>query len=190
MLSLRRMNEAEIRLLYANALTRDFPPSELKSLSAILNMYHKGLYDVLGAYYHEQLVGYALLYCPSDDRLVLLDYLAIEPQYRKQGIGSEMLALLRSHYASCADALMIECERPKAAPDEREARNRIRFYTQAGAVLTNVRIWLFGVEYSILVLPCMHKPIPQWDWSDKMLDLYRQMLPSDLFEHNVRLIRA
>ena len=91
MLELLTMTEAEIHLLYANALSRDFPPSELKSLSAILTMYHKGLYDVLGAYQNNQLVGYALLYCPHDDQFVLLDYMAVEPAFRNQGIGTMLL---------------------------------------------------------------------------------------------------
>jgi len=189
MLALRLMNEAEIQLLYANSLSRDFPPCELKSLSAILDMNRSGCYDVLGAYQNDQLVGYALLYCPRNDRFFLLDYLAVEPQWRKQGIGAELLRQLRSHYAACADGLLIECERPKAAPDEREARERIRFYMQAGAVLTSVRIWLFDVEYSILVLAC-RKTLVNCDWADKMLELYQQMLPPELYERNVRLIRA
>lgn len=186
---LRRMNEAEICLLYQRSLSRDFPPSELKSLSAILLMYRQGLYDVLGAYEGEVFVGYALLYCPKDKRHALLDYLAIEPEYRNQGFGTSLLQQLRSHYAGSNDALLIECERPKTAPDEQEARKRIRFYTHAGAVLTSVRIWLFDVEYSILVLPCVNH-IPDCDWAGQMLELYRQMLPEELYEHNVRLIRA
>lgn len=190
MLELRLMNEAEIRVLYQNSLSRDFPPSELKSLSSILAMHQRGLYDVLGAYQDQRLMGYALLYCPREDRFLLLDYLGVEPDARKQGIGTMLLSMLRARYAQQADALLIECERPKAAPDEQEARNRIRFYTQTGAKLTSVRIWLFDVEYSILVLPCKNDVVEDCDWASKMIELYRQMLPAELFAHNVRLIRA
>ena len=85
---------------------------------------------------------------------------------------------------------MIECERPKAAPDEEEARRRIRFYQDADAVLTSVRIWLFDVEYSILVMPTAGSHISSdKSWAREMLDLYRQMLPDELFVRNVRLIR-
>lgn len=188
MLELRKMDEDEISALYSHSLARDFPPSELKSLSAIMAMVRRGLYDVLGAYHGGRFVGYALLYCPNGKRLALLDYLAVEPEYRSKGIGSALLRQLRTHYAGNTDALLIECERPKAAPDEMEARKRIRFYTQAGAALTSVRIWLFGVEYSILVLPCSER-IPACEWSSEMLELYRQMLPCELYEKNVRLIR-
>lgn len=189
MIDLHKMDETQICLLYEQSLVRDFPPSELKSLSSILNMYRCGRYDVLGAYQNHQLVGYALLYCPADRRLALLDYFAIEPVFRHQGIGSMLLEQLRLYYADRIDVLMVECERPKAAPDEDEARKRIRFYTQAGAILTSVRIWLFDVEYSILAFPCSDH-MPAYDWANQMLSLYQQMLPEELFRRNVRLIRA
>lgn len=190
MLILKTMDDAQVGVLYETCMRRDFPPSELKSLSAILKMKRRGLYDVLGAYMADgTLAAYALLYHPASERVALLDYLAVEPAFRHAGVGSMLLAQLRAHYADAADVLLIECERPKAAPDETLARERIRFYTQAGAQLTSVRIWLFDVEYSILVLPCGER-IPACDWAEQMLSLYRQMLPKALFEQNVRLIRA
>ena len=189
MLELRLMDEEQIRLLYDRSLSRDFPPSELKSLSSILHMHRRREYDVIGAYERNAFVGYALVYYPQDQRLALLDYFAVEPSYRRQGLGGTILKLLRMHYERSTDALLIECERPKSAPDESEARKRIRFYTQAGAMLTRVRIWLFGVEYSILVLPCAHE-IPNCDWAGQMMQMYKQMLPDELFHANVRLLRS
>ena len=88
MLRLCIMDETQIIQLYEQALSRDFPRNELKSLSAILNMYRRGLYDVIGAYEDETFVGYALLYCPCNSRLMLLDYFAVEPEHRRRGIGA------------------------------------------------------------------------------------------------------
>lgn len=189
MLRLCIMDETQIIQLYEQALSRDFPRNELKSLSAILNMYRRGLYDVIGAYEDETFVGYALLYCPCNSRLMLLDYFAVEPEHRRRGIGASILSQIRMHYANRADVLLIECERPQTAPDELEARKRIRFYTHAGAILTSVRIWLFDVEYSILVLPCADS-IPKCDWAEQMMQLYKQMLPDELFKSNVRLLQS
>ncbi|MBP3655355.1 MAG: GNAT family N-acetyltransferase [Clostridia bacterium] len=189
MLTLRLMDEAQTALLYEQHMRRDFPPSELKGLSAILTMQQKGVYDVIGAYMDEEMVAYALVYRQQSGGLLLLDYLAVVPHLRCQGIGKALMAQLRGYYASAYEAMMIECERPKAAPDEQEARSRIRFYEAAGALLTSVRIWLFDVEYSILVFPC-GEAIPQRsDWAEQMLSLYRQMLPGELYARNVRLIR-
>lgn len=182
------MGESEIRQLYNKSLVRDFPADELKSLSSILSLYQRGEYDVLGAYEGESMLAYALVFRPKNDRVTLLDYLAVEPEHRRTGVGSELLRHLRSHYADTADALMIECERPKTAPDQALARKRIEFYTRAGAVLTDVRIWLFGVEYSILFMPCGCNT-PAFDCAQIMLGLYRQMLSEKLYADNVKLIR-
>lgn len=189
MLNLKAMNEAEITALYESSMRRDFPESELKSLSAILNMLRRDSYDVLGAYDGNQLIAYALVYRPREGRIALIDYLAVEPDSRNRGVGSMLLRQLRRYYCEAADVLMIECERPKAAPDEAEARKRIRFYSQSGAKLTNARILLFGVEYSIMALPCTDSLV-ECDWAEQMLTLYRQMLPKELYEQNVRLIRS
>lgn len=189
MLILKTMDEKQICDLYRFQMRRDFPLSELKTLEAILSLLRTGVYDALAAYQHGELVGYALMFCPAGERVALLDYLAVEPHLRGRGIGTELLACLQKHYAKSLTALMIECERPKAAPDEAEARARIRFYTQAGAQMTSVRILLFAVEYSILVLPCS-QTVPDADWATQMLSLYRQMLPRELYEKNVRLLRA
>lgn len=189
MLTLVRLDEEEISLLYEDRMRYDFPPSELKHLSSILSMVRKDAYDVIGACDHTgRLVAYALMYRPFGEGVVLLDYLAVDADCRGQGIGTQLLGQLRAYYRDSADVLLIECERPKTAPDEQEARKRIRFYTQAGAVLTSVRIWLFGVEYSIMILPCRDS-VPEKAWAHQMLKLYRQMLPPELYEKNVRLLR-
>jgi len=189
MLTLKNLDDAQISMLYENKMRRDFPPSELKKLSSILSMRKRGVYDVLGAYQDDVFVAYALMYRDISARVVLLDYLAVDEPYRRRGIGSALLLQLKAYYSSKSDVLLIECERPKAAPDEVGARKRISFYMRSGAELTPVRIWLFGVEYSILVLPCS-KELPVRDWAEQMLALYRQMLPEELYEKNVRLIRG
>lgn len=191
MLTLRAMNEAEIRILYQFQLTRDFPPSELKSLSAMMNLRERGEYDVLEARENGRFIAYALIYKPGKGRILLLDYLAVEPEIRCRGYGHQLLETLKRYYAQEADCLMIECERPKASPDVEEARRRIRFYQNAEAVLTNVRVWLFEVEYSILVMPCSGYTVPDHqNWAKEILGMYRQMLPEELYERNVRLLRA
>lgn len=191
MMTLREMDEAQIRILHAWQMHRDFPPSELKSLASILALRERGVYDVLAAYEDSAFVAYALIYRPKEGRTMLLDYLAVEPEVRGRGYGRQFIETLREHYAELADCLLVECERPKAAPDEKEARRRIQFYQQAGAQLTSVRIWLFDVEYSILVLPCREAFSPVGgDWAGKMLALYRQMLPPNVYERSVRLIRG
>ena len=189
MLKLSAACEKHAEALYREKMMRDFPPSELKTLNAIVHMMRRGEYDVFCARQDEADAAYALLYHPKDSRVVLLDYLAVEPLKRGMGIGTELLHQLQAHYEQKADVMLIECERPKAAPDEELARKRIRFYQKAGAQMTDVRVWLFGVEYSIMVLPCGGEAQPR-DWAWQILELYKQILPEALFKENVRLIRG
>ena len=189
-MELRRLDAQETGRLYAQKMLRDFPRSELKQLSAILRLMDEEVYDVFGGYKGEELAAYALVYRLQGSRVALLDYLAVEPHLRSRGVGAAFLKLLRAHYAPSTDMLFIECERPKTAPDKVMARRRIRFYERAGAKMTPVRIELFGVEYSILVLACAEGAQMCQDWAQQMLCVYRQMLPPHLFERNVHLIRA
>lgn len=191
MMALRALDEAQIRSLHADQMHRDFPPSELKGVESILALKARDEYDVLAADLDGEMVGYALVFRPRDSSALLLDYLAVEPHLRGQGLGTQMLGMLCTYYADAAKYLMIECERPKAAPDEEEARKRIRFYQRGGAALTDVRIWLFDVEYSILVMPCKGKlDAEKQDWASLMLGMYKSMLPQSLYKKNVRLIRG
>lgn len=191
MLTLRPLTDTQTRLLYAHQMRRDFPESELKPLESILRMKRAGVYDVLGAHDGGTMIAYALVYRPRQGRVLLLDYLAVEPVCRGRGAGAALLGALRGYYAAAADVLLIECERPKAAPDEKQARGRIRFYERCGARLTSTRVWLFEVEYSIMALPCTQEiPTEGRDWAKEILSLYRQMLEPEAYARNVRLIRA
>ena len=191
MLTLRPLSDAQTRLLYSHQMRRDFPESELKPLASILRMKAAGVYDVLGAHEGGTMVAYALVYHPRQGRVLLLDYLAVEPERRGRGVGTALMGALKAYYEKMADVLLIECERPKAAPDERQARKRIRFYEGSGARLTSARVWLFEVEYSIMALPCAEAALPEGaDWAQSILSLYRQMLEPEAYARNVRLIRA
>ena len=191
MLTLRPLTETQTRLLYAHQMWRDFPDSELKPLDSILRMKCEGVYDVLGAHDGGTMIAYALVYRPQQGRVLLLDYLAVEPVCRGRGVGTALLGALRAYYAAAADVMLIECERPKAAPDEKQARGRIRFYERCGAHLTSTRVWLFEVEYSIMALPCKEAvPTEGQDWAKEILSLYRQMLQPEAYARNVRLIRS
>ena len=191
MLTLRPLTDTQTRLLYGHQMRRDFPESELKPLDSVLRMKRAGVYDVLGAHDGGTMIAYALVYRPRQGRVLLLDYLAVEPSCRGRGVGAALLDALRSYYTGAAEVLLIECERPKAAPDEKQARGRIRFYERCGARLTSARVWLFEVEYSIMALPCAQAAIPgDRDWAGEILSLYRQMLEPEAYARNVRLIRA
>lgn len=186
MLILKRLGETQLREIYRLRMRRDFPESELKPLDAMVRMLRAGVYDVLGIFDGEELNVYALVYRRAGGSVPLLDYLAVEPSRRGQGIGSAALELIKEHYRPDAAALFIECEQPEYTPDPEGAKARIRFYMHAGAQLTDICVTLFGVEFLILCLPLGEGKVPH-DCRSELLAVYRDMLSPALFERYVRM---
>lgn len=144
--------------LYQTAMVRDFPASELKSVSMLEQLEDKGWYTFLGFYPEENpqtLSAYALL-IQSGPGAVLLDYFAVAPNLRGGGIGGKILELLKQWTAKKAPLLLAEVEDPDFAVDEqdRSIRNRrIGFYRRNGFELTGVCAQVFQDHYRIIASP-------------------------------------
>lgn len=137
----------KIYQLYRNA----FPASERKPFSIIRSMQKKGKTDV---WYFEKegtFAGFATT-INGNDR-ILLDYLAVDRKKRRQGIGTEILKLLRSQYEG--QAVFLEIEQLRAdAPNAGERIRRKRFYLSCGMKELNVSARVFGVEMELLGWDC------------------------------------
>ena len=84
---------AEIYHLYQSA----FPAAEKKPFSMIRKMHGKGASDVWRFTRDGKFAG--LIITINGNKHILLDYLAVEESQRGTGIGTEILQLMRSHYA-------------------------------------------------------------------------------------------
>lgn len=188
MLTLRVLDEDGLRAMYP-WIKAAFPADERRPLRMMLSLMRRGLYEAVGLYDGALPVGGALCILPGDNRAILLDYLVVDQGQRERGLGSEMLRLLRTHYAGRADALLIESEHPDSAPDPDMARRRFRFYARAGAMALEFRVLLFGVDYAIFALPT-GDALPQRDWSATLLDTYRQTLPPVFYATQVKLVQG
>lgn len=178
-----------LRLLYREGLRRDFPESELKPLSVVEALCAAGEYDVLEARDACGRAGYALVYRRPGGNMPLLDYFAVEPERRGQGVGGALLCAVCELYAE-ADALIIESERPEDAPEREAAEARLRFYARAGAKRTDIAVTLFGVEFVILALPTRGKTPPEdGALAGELARVYRAMLTPEGAKRNVHLRR-
>lgn len=121
------LTPAELTDVFERHMTRDFPQAELKPLDLLLNLQARGLYYAYLFREGEQDVGYALLVAPEGSRTVLLDYLAILPEFRCKGLGGRILARLQAACAPRWQALTLEVEHPAEAPDEPMAVRRLGF---------------------------------------------------------------
>ncbi len=150
MLTLLKLEE--IKAIYNKYMVKDFPPDELKPLSSILDMLRRNIYACYGLFEGEILLAYAYLTVLDD--FVLVDYLAVVPENRGNGIGTKLLSELKGILKD--KTVIIECENPDFATntqDKTTKLRRIEFYKRSGFTLSGITSRLFDVEYVILSYP-------------------------------------
>lgn len=169
------LNSEQIEYIYNTYMVVDFPPDELKPLNHLLRMVEEGLCT----YYALSSGGEVLSYfglCVKDG-YALVDYLAVNPEKRGQGIGSETLKHLKE--AAGDNTILIECEDTAATTDSAEQvirKRRIAFYERAGFKLRGVKAKLFGVDYVLLTFP-ENAPNPKEGYET----VYRAMLGDEMY---------
>lgn len=141
MIRLEHPNKKQLELI-SELYHEAFPASERKPFALIKRFMHRGLMDVL-AISGDRFLGLAILF--RHEHLVLLDYFAIMPDERSQGIGGEVLELIRKRYPDNRIVLEIE-----DGEDEEMLRRR-QFYLRNGFTETGIRITLFGVPMALLI---------------------------------------
>lgn len=129
-----------------------FPRYERKPFSLIISMYKKGITDV---WYFEKSGHFAgLAFTVNRDNAILLDYLAIAPDRRGEGIGSMILRELGKYYSP--KGFFVEIESVYADCENKEERlRRKQFYLKNGMLPMKVMVKLFGVEMELLGMNCM-----------------------------------
>lgn len=167
--------------IFQKDMFRDFPEDEIKPWDVILRMVNAGEYDLLAAFEDDIMVGYAWIFRPETEA-VLIDYLAVLPQFRGTGVGTRMLSALGKQYCAGDKRLLLESEYPETAPEPSVARRRLGFYARAGFCDTGVQVLLFGVRFCILSLG------EDKAGKDHMEQLYRAMFPGEFFHHAVQFL--
>ncbi len=171
----------ELKSLYQARLSEDFPPDELRPYSSMEYLQNLGAYLGFWGKENGRVLGYALF--AVQNGAALLDYFAIDPECRGQGVGTRFLMELKSVSQQFgAPYILIEAESLESActPDQtRERRRRLGFYQHCGCLPTEVYSLLFGVEYQILVLPLAPGPAPSAETVKASLEsLYRLIVPT------------
>ena len=178
-IELKQQTLEEGFLYFQRDMQRDFPEDEIKPWSVIEPMVRSGVYELLGAWDGDKQVGYAWMFIPEGEA-VLIDYLAVLPEYRGTGVGTAILKALSQRYRN--QILILESEYPEDAPDVEVAKRRLRFYDHAGFVISGVEVILFGVHFCILT----HGFDPE---ARKHLEsLYHAMFPEERYHYAVRFI--
>ncbi len=177
----KTLNTSEIEYIYNTFMVKDFPPDELKPLNLLLKMVENGLCTYYALFSGQEVLSYFGLCVKGGYALV--DYLAVNPNYRGQGIGTKTLTYLKQ--AAKNNIILVECEDTAAAPNSAELsiRNRrIAFYERAGFKLCGVKSKLFGVDYLLLTYPENAK-----NPKEGYKTVYLSMLGKDLYNKNMIL---
>ncbi len=141
----------EIEEIYNTYMKKDFPPAELKPLSAIKYSVENGWYTVYIGYDEKGTKGYA---CIADcgNGFGFLDYFAIVKEYRGTGVGTEFFKNLGEF--TNFQVIILETESVESAKNEEEdfiRKRRIAFYKRSGCIDSGCMYNVFGVEYNVFI---------------------------------------
>ena len=177
-MKLEILSERELETLYRQRVREDFPPDELRPFSSMQYLLKQNAYRCYVYREDGEIRAYAMLILSHG--VALLDYFAVAPHCRGQGVGSRFLRELKNSSREFqVPYVLIEAESEESAetPEQlTERQRRFRFYNNCGCILTPVFSFLFGVEYQILLLP-LGDALPDSETVRKTLeDLYRVII--------------
>lgn len=184
MLRLELLNKTQVENIYTERMVIDFPKTELKPLDILYKAIDKGIYEPLGLFDEDNLIGYTFLVKNNHDYLV--DYLAVSPNQRNLGSGGIMVRLLPDHLKD-AETIIAEIENPEYAENEDDRvlqTRRFGFYTRNGCSDTGLRVRCFGVPFMILRWGKKENEDLDSLWN-LYQSFYRIMLPKDMFKKNI-----
>lgn len=137
---------------YLSLYEAAFPASERKEFCFMTEGPLSPAYDLLVIENDTESVA-GLVILVSHGQFILLDYLAVSPFLRGQGIGHAVLPLIRAFCASTHPGahLFLEIETP--TPDCENNAQRLRrkaFYLSAGLCETGVHAKIYGTDMELL----------------------------------------
>lgn len=167
----------EVRALYRRRVSQDFPSSERQPIRTFTKMAQASNCDLNLYLLDGQAVGYAMLY--EKNGYVLLNYFAVYPELRGQGIGRALLQEIAQAYAD-KQAIYMEVEHTAYALDEADAtvrQKRIHFYQACGYhLLEELDVVLFGEHYYLMILPLHNQVVDDAVVYQTLWDTYRDLM--------------
>lgn len=166
-----------------------FPEEERKSIKQIEVGYKKGYVKVIKIMHQNQLVGFMKVNRVKENGYIILDYLAILPEYRDNQFGTKALKLLLEEEKE-SKGIFIEIEKVGLGRNEKEnlARQKRKcFYEKVGFKELNFDLFLFNVVYT----PLLFSNIQENEdvIIDNILEIYEAITGKERIERNCRIMK-
>lgn len=123
-----------------------FPDAQITEISDLF-LSDKGDLDIIGIYLNNLLVGFFSVRSYKNIRYI--GYLAIDPEYRNQGIGSKALKLLGKYYSGVQFVVEIETVETDSNCDTLRLYRR-NFYLKNGFYATGWYLFYDETEFELL----------------------------------------
>ena len=180
----------EYRPAYEALYESSFPASERKAPEYMLTGDKASAFEVLVIATPDVPVA-GMVITVTHGALTMLDYFAVAPSLRGQGLGHAVLPLIRKHVAEKrGGAFFLEIETPPPACIPRDpctnAAQRVRrkaFYHSAGLVETGVRAFIYENDMELLAFPEDAEAIT-FEGYDALL---RATFPADMVAERIQI---
>lgn len=126
-----------------------FPLAEQKNRATLLQMCKNSDYTILAVYDEITMVGFCILYHPSDESFYLLEYIAVAPDKKGLGIGKYIFTLAMKHLFQThgTKPLLIEIDSTKTPSLDNALRiRRERFYRDLGCRKIEPFTYILGLK--------------------------------------------
>jgi len=167
-----------------------FPKEERKSFRMIEKSYNKGISKIIKIVNDNNLVGFMILNQIKKNGYVILDYLAILPQYRDKGFGSKALRKLINQQEK-NEGIFIEIEKIGLGKDEEEnrlRRKRQKFYEELGFKQLKIDLILFDVIYMPYIYSNSNKE--EEIIMSEIFDIYESICGRERIRQNCKIVKG
>ncbi len=166
-----------------------FPEEERKTIKQIEIGYRKGYVKIIKIMYQNQLVGFMTLNRVKENGYIILDYLAILPEYRNKQFGTKALKLLFEEEKECK-GIFIEIEKVGLGKDESEnlaRQKRKAFYENVGCKELNFDLFLYGVIFTPLLFS--KNEDNEDSIISEILEIYESITGKERIKKNCKIMR-
>lgn len=166
-----------------------FPEEERKSIKEIETGYRKGWIKVIKIIYQNQLVGFMTVNRVREKGYLILDYLAILPEYRNKQFGTKALRLLFEEEKECK-GIFIEIEKVglgKCKEENLIRQKRKSFYEYLGFKELNFDLFLFGMIYTPLLFSNNHEN--EDIIINSILEIYEAIMGKERLKKNYKIMK-